>query len=97
MGNRGVVQRYAEATSTDDFDAQDALVHDEYVLTYPQSGEQIRGRANRRAALENYPGRGERLRRWSAGSSARTTSSSPSLHGPLGRSSTWLVLVTNSQ
>jgi ketosteroid isomerase-like protein len=59
MGNRSVVERYAEAMSNDDFDAQDALVHDDYVVEYPQSGERIRGRSNRRAVLEGYPGRVE--------------------------------------
>ena len=40
----------------EDLDAQDALVHDDYVGRYPQSGEVIRGRANRRAMAEQYPG-----------------------------------------
>ncbi len=57
MGNRQVVERYAEAMSADDFDGQDALIHDEYLLEYPQSGERIRGRANRRAIVEHYPGK----------------------------------------
>ena len=56
MGNRDVVERFAEALAADDFDAQDALLHDDYVVHWPQSGETIRGRANRRAMLENYPG-----------------------------------------
>jgi len=56
MGNRQVVERFAEAISADDFDGQDALIHDDYLLEYPQSGERIRGRANRRAIVEHYPG-----------------------------------------
>ena len=44
------------AMGDQDLDAQDALVHDDYVGRYPQSGEVIRGRANRRAVAENYPG-----------------------------------------
>ena len=55
MGNRGVVEQYAEALAANDFDAQDALIHDDYVAHYPQSGEVIRGRANRRAIVEHYP------------------------------------------
>lgn len=57
MGNRQLVERYTHATSVDDFDTQDALVHEDYVLHYPQSGELIRGKTNRRAVLEGYPGR----------------------------------------
>jgi ketosteroid isomerase-like protein len=59
MSNRQIVESYASAMAEDDFDAQDALVHDDYELLYPQSGERFRGRANRRAILENYPGREE--------------------------------------
>ena len=56
MGNRQVIERYSAALAANDFDAQDELVHDDYVARWPQSGEVIRGRANRRAILENYPG-----------------------------------------
>jgi hypothetical protein len=56
MGNRQVIERFAEALAANDFDGQDALIHDDYEARYPQSGEVIRGRANRRAILENYPG-----------------------------------------
>jgi ketosteroid isomerase-like protein len=59
MSGRSVVERYAQAIGSDDFDAQDALVHEDYVLDYPQSGEVIRGRSNRRAVHEGYPGRTE--------------------------------------
>jgi ketosteroid isomerase-like protein len=56
VGNRQVVERLAEALATNDLDTQDALIHDDYVCRWPQSGEVIRGRANRRAIQENYPG-----------------------------------------
>ena len=56
MGNRAVVERFTEALAANDFDAQDALLHDDYVGRYPQSGEVIRGRENRRRIMENYPG-----------------------------------------
>jgi len=55
MGNRHAVERFSRAMSEDDFDTQDALVHDDYILDYPQSGERIRGRANLRALIEQYP------------------------------------------
>ena len=56
MGNRAVVERFTEALAANDFDVQDALLHDDYVGRYPQSGEIIRGRENRRKIMENYPG-----------------------------------------
>lgn len=56
MGNRAAVERFAVALAANDFDAQDALLHDDYVGRYPQSGEIIRGRVNRRQIMENYPG-----------------------------------------
>jgi ketosteroid isomerase-like protein len=59
MSNRGVVEAYCKANAEDDLDAQDALLDDDYVLDYPQSGERFRGRANRRAMVENYPQRVE--------------------------------------
>jgi ketosteroid isomerase-like protein len=55
VGNRQVIERFAEALASNDFDAQDALIHDDYIQRWPQSGEVIRGRANRRAIAENYP------------------------------------------
>jgi limonene-1,2-epoxide hydrolase len=59
VGNRQVVERFTRAVQEDDFDSQDALIHDDFILDYPQSGERIRGRANRRALIESYPGRVE--------------------------------------
>ncbi|HEX5591484.1 MAG TPA: nuclear transport factor 2 family protein [Candidatus Limnocylindrales bacterium] len=58
MSNRTVVESFAHANATNDFDAMDGLIHDDYLLDMPQSGERIRGRANRRAMIENYPGLG---------------------------------------
>jgi limonene-1,2-epoxide hydrolase len=59
VSNLQVVQRFAKALSEEDFDTQDALIHDDYILEYPQSGERIRGRTNRRAIMESYPSRAE--------------------------------------
>lgn len=56
MGNRQVVERYAEALASGDLDAQEACLHDDYEARWPQSGEVTRGLVNRRAILENYPG-----------------------------------------
>jgi ketosteroid isomerase-like protein len=54
-----VVQRYAKALVDHDFDTMDELRHRDYVWEYPQSGERIRGTANVRAIMENYPRRPE--------------------------------------
>ena len=56
MGNRQVVERYTAALAAGDLDAQDALVHEDYEARWPQSGEVVRGRTNRRAIVANYPG-----------------------------------------
>jgi ketosteroid isomerase-like protein len=49
------MERFAEALAANDLDAQDACIHEDYVCVWPQSGEVIRGRSNRRAIIENYP------------------------------------------
>jgi hypothetical protein len=54
--NREVIERYIQAIVDRDFDEQDRLRHPGYVSEYPQSGERIRGPANARAILDNYPG-----------------------------------------
>ena len=54
-GNRGVVERYAAAMNSQDIGALNALLHDEVVEVYPQSGERFRGRANLKAMLQHYP------------------------------------------
>jgi ketosteroid isomerase-like protein len=55
MGNRQVVERYARAMSENNLDEQMSTLHDDFVVTYPQSGEVIRGAANLRAIVETYP------------------------------------------
>jgi hypothetical protein len=56
MSNRQVVEAYGQAMAADDRDAQSALLAEDYVLEYPQSGELIRGKANKRAILDHVPG-----------------------------------------
>ncbi|HSL46082.1 MAG TPA: nuclear transport factor 2 family protein [Anaerolineales bacterium] len=53
-----IVQRFWAAMQTNDFKAAGELLHDEYVLEWPQSGERIRGRANFVAVNVNYPAHG---------------------------------------
>ena len=43
---------------TNDFKRAGELLHDNYILEWPQSGERIRGRANFVAVNENYPAHG---------------------------------------
>ncbi len=43
---------------TNDFEAAGALLHDEFVLERPQSGERISGRSNFVAINEHYPAAG---------------------------------------
>ena len=59
--NRDVVLRFWAAIDANDFTAAGALLHDDYVLEWPQSGERIRGRENFVAVNANYPAEG----RWS--------------------------------
>lgn len=56
--NRRVVERFWEAMKANDFRAAGELLHDEYVLEWPQSKERIRGRENFVAINENYPAEG---------------------------------------
>jgi ketosteroid isomerase-like protein len=55
---RNVVERFWAAMATNDFRAAGALLHDDYVLDWPQSGERIRGRDNFVAVNERYPAAG---------------------------------------
>jgi ketosteroid isomerase-like protein len=53
-GEREVVDRYVQALQSGDLDAQDATLHDDFEEDYPQSGERIIGKANRRAIVEHF-------------------------------------------
>jgi ketosteroid isomerase-like protein len=54
--NRTTVDQLIQAMAANDVEAQERLLSDDIVEEYPQSGERIRGKQNRRAILENYPG-----------------------------------------
>ncbi len=56
--SRRVVERFWAAMAANDFRAAGDLLHDEYVLEWPQSGERIRGRDNFVAVNEQYPAAG---------------------------------------
>jgi ketosteroid isomerase-like protein len=51
-----IIDRWLDAINSIDFAAAEALLSDNFVSHYPQSGETIRGPRNMRAILENFPG-----------------------------------------
>ena len=53
---RAVFEAFLRAVNSRDEAALDALVHPDYLESYPQSGEQTRGAENLRAIIEHYPG-----------------------------------------
>ena len=52
--NKQVVEKFWATMQTNDFKAAGEFLHDDYVLEWPQSGEQIRGRENFVAVNTNY-------------------------------------------
>ncbi|HEV2238643.1 MAG TPA: nuclear transport factor 2 family protein [Ktedonobacterales bacterium] len=52
---RQIVERYWRLMNTNDWDAVGAVLHDDFLLTWPQSGERIRGRVNFSAVNAQYP------------------------------------------
>lgn len=56
--NRQMVERFWQTMNTNDWEAVGRLLHDAFVLDYPQSGERFRGRANFAAINANYPAAG---------------------------------------
>lgn len=67
--NRTIVEQLIQAMAKNDLEAQERLLADDIVEEYPQSGERIRGKENRRAIFQNYPG----------GTPRETTPRSPNL------------------
>lgn len=56
--NRRLIERFWETMRANDFRAVGDLLHDQYVLEWPQSGERIRGRENFALVNERYPAAG---------------------------------------
>lgn len=56
MTNEAVVRRYLAAELAFDSDTLASLRHPAWTALWPQSGELIRGSANERAMMEQYPG-----------------------------------------
>ena len=59
MSGRVIVERYAAALAANDSAMMRECLAPDYVGRYPQSGELIRGVANRLAIGENFPGQEE--------------------------------------
>jgi ketosteroid isomerase-like protein len=59
--NRRLIEQFWAAMASNDFEAAGQLLHDEFVLEWPQSGERIRGRRNFARINAEYPAAG----RWS--------------------------------
>lgn len=55
--NRRIVQRLWDAIDRADLEDAGELLHDDYVLEWPQSRERVIGRENFVAVNKNYPGR----------------------------------------
>ena len=53
-----VVEQFWGKMQTNDFIAAGELLHDDFVLDWPQSGERIRGRESFVAVNQNYPAHG---------------------------------------
>jgi len=56
--SKQIVERFWAAMQTNDFRRAGELLHDDFSLEWPQSGERIRGRANFVAINANYPAHG---------------------------------------
>lgn len=54
--NEQVIRRYIDALNAVDDDVLGALRHPTWTEEWPQSGERVRGHANDRAIIQNWPG-----------------------------------------
>jgi ketosteroid isomerase-like protein len=74
--NRAIVERFINAMAANDIEAQERLLADDVIEEYPQSGEVIHGKQNRRSIMENYPGGTPQVReaKTQPGSGTRTAS-----------------------
>jgi ketosteroid isomerase-like protein len=56
--SKQIVAKFWATMQTNEFQTVAELLHDDYILEWPQSGERVRGRANFVAINENYPAQG---------------------------------------
>ena len=59
MNSKQVLENFWERMKTNDFHAVAELLHDDYTLEWPQSGERIRGRENFASINTYYPAAGQ--------------------------------------
>ncbi|MFN8402094.1 MAG: nuclear transport factor 2 family protein [Anaerolineales bacterium] len=59
MNNTQIIENFWTTMGANDFYAVAQLLHDEFVLEWPQSGERIRGRDNFAALNTNFPAEGK--------------------------------------
>jgi ketosteroid isomerase-like protein len=59
MNNKQILENFWASMETNDFYAASQLLHDQYSLEWPQSGERILGRDNFAAINTNYPSEGK--------------------------------------
>lgn len=59
MNNREILEAFWATMETNDFYAAAKLLHDDYILEWPQSGERIHGRDNFAAMNTAYPAEGK--------------------------------------
>ena len=59
MNNKQILENFWATMETNDFRAASQLLHDDYTLVWPQSGERILGRENFAAINTNYPAEGK--------------------------------------
>lgn len=58
QNSKQIVEEFWAAMQSNDFKAAGELLHDDYLLEWPQSGERIRGRTSFVAVNVNYPTHG---------------------------------------
>ena len=51
QSNRHLVEEFFAASGRHDMDAVEALLHEDFIMAWPQSGETFRGRANAVGAM----------------------------------------------
>jgi hypothetical protein len=54
--NEDVMRRYLAAHQAHDYETVDSLRHPDWTAEWPQSGERVRGAANDRKIMDNWPG-----------------------------------------
>ena len=59
MNSKQILENFWEMMKTNNFYAVAELLHDDYVLEWPQSGERIRGRENFAQINTYYPAEGK--------------------------------------